>query len=784
MNPREAEFLQLEEELMNARKKLNALVYDFHLRNRASKTQTSQEADHKALYQEKINHLEAELQYLQRQMIVLKRMQPEVETLLPESDALYQRPQDIQTSQALNQQTLKQPLQQTPQPALQSQMSPPQPALQSQTLQPQPALQPQVLTQLVYERPQSQTIFQKASRKPQEYEKIFGKSFMGIFASVLIFISLIIFATLVLPYLTDTVKLIGLYVLSFGILGAGLSLYHKHRENKFFIAIIGCGAGSLYLSLLLSDLYFKVIGDIALYCFILAWAILVKYLTRLKNLVFQIIGQVGVFIATILGTVLCVTNGDGKKYFVLTVFYLLSACVFSNLDILSPLHIRKSSDGAQGAREPLCYEHCLCNHISKTLNSAVFLLGFALMDSNGFRLVGILLLMFQLLLEYFFSYRETCRHGLAFQILCIANALLLICFFNVTELLTEDYSYLFMYLLAIGILVYVGKKASDFRLFSQVCCLILVFVGCVNNPWIREHLYAYLTVIPFLLYGKWKSRKLYLTAGVVYLALLWVQLPFYEYSGYSSIEHFMMMAAVFAAFLYTFRKMEHTDLKVAGYIMLCFAVTTFTSNMAFQLLNDFNPAHIDEIYYISSRKRLICFFVISLMHLVLNKLEYFGKEKPVEEMMTAINAMLMLAGCSFMHDMPWQLPTILITVLLFLVNSKRLLPKHKYAGYYIAFKYTALMVSILTSFDVVNYVISICLLLFAIFSIVTGFYKDMISFRLYGLVLSMISIIKLIIIDISYDSTLENALSFFVSGVLCFIISFIYHKIDTGLKKK
>ena len=105
-------------------------------------------------------------------------------------------------------------------------------------------------------------------------------------------------------------------------------------------------------------------------------------------------------------------------------------------------------------------------------------------------------------------------------------------------------------------------------------------------------------------------------------------------------------------------------------------------------------------------------------------------------------------------------------------------------GHYIAFKYTVLMLFILGSFDVVNYAVSICLLVFAIVSIIAGFYKDMVTFRLYGLILSMISIVKLIMIDIKYDSTVENAVSFFVSGVLCFVISFIYNKIDGRLRGK
>ena len=94
------------------------------------------------------------------------------------------------------------------------------------------------------------------------------------------------------------------------------------------------------------------------------------------------------------------------------------------------------------------------------------------------------------------------------------------------------------------------------------------------------------------------------------------------------------------------------------------------------------------------------------------------------------------------------------------------------------------MVCILGSYEAASYLVSISLLLFAILSIVFGFYKDAVTFRLYGLVLSIVSVIKLIMFDIRYDSTLENAVSFFVCGLLCFVISFLYNRIDHRLKKK
>lgn len=89
-----------------------------------------------------------------------------------------------------------------------------------------------------------------------------------------------------------------------------------------------------------------------------------------------------------------------------------------------------------------------------------------------------------------------------------------------------------------------------------------------------------------------------------------------------------------------------------------------------------------------------------------------------------------------------------------------------------------LMIVILTSFEAVNYAISISCFLLAIAGIVVGFRFEYKALRLFGLILSMISTFKLIMVDISYENTLGNALSFFASGILCFVISMIYSMID------
>ena len=103
------------------------------------------------------------------------------------------------------------------------------------------------------------------------FELLMGKSLMGIFASVLIFISLILFATLVLPMLSDTAKILILYIFSFALMIAGIFLLKKDSHNKLYISISGCGTGAIFISLLLSNMYFKIINEITLYLFIFVY---------------------------------------------------------------------------------------------------------------------------------------------------------------------------------------------------------------------------------------------------------------------------------------------------------------------------------------------------------------------------------------------------------------------------------------------------------------------------------------------------------------------------------
>ncbi len=78
--------------------------------------------------------------------------------------------------------------------------------------------------------PPGQPLPSKAPEK-KDLEKTLGTGMMGIAASVLVFISIIIFGGLLLPYLTDTVMTVIMFLLSFALFGAGICCSEKIRKT-------------------------------------------------------------------------------------------------------------------------------------------------------------------------------------------------------------------------------------------------------------------------------------------------------------------------------------------------------------------------------------------------------------------------------------------------------------------------------------------------------------------------------------------------------------------------
>ena len=100
---------------------------------------------------------------------------------------------------------------------------------------------------------------------------------MGVMASILIFIALMMFAIVALPSMTDSIKIISMFILSGGMMAIGVLLMNKDSKNVFNASIAGCGIGAVFISLMTTRMYFEAIGDYGLYILLLLWAAAVAF---------------------------------------------------------------------------------------------------------------------------------------------------------------------------------------------------------------------------------------------------------------------------------------------------------------------------------------------------------------------------------------------------------------------------------------------------------------------------------------------------------------------------
>lgn len=596
------------------------------------------------------------------------------------------------------------------------------------------------------------------------WEKAIGKSLMGIFASVLIFISLILFATLLLPYFNDTAKMITTYVISFAFLGAGLWKMKKDPQNKFYIALTGCGMGALYISLLLSNMYFKVLGDIPLYVLIAIWGIGVVVFSKERSKVFQVIGELGITIAMLFGCTLCVGDGDVVKFIVLIVFYIISFGVFYGV------HYQKE------------FVDNLMQHIFNVINLSF--VGIACLGFGGEAIARVEVWMLFILVLV--SLASTFWHKAekeSFSFCFFGIVYIIMGYVIVNAMCTRTWIFgIIAYVTSIILMaLYQWKKTSeeDGKFAVQWFLYIVAIIGvcCWKNGFTYGA--VPLLILPALAAGFLTKNILFRYAGLLVGTV-------YLFSGHDMnvYVHYLLCLVVVAAAhaLLYWRK----DCYQLGYKICVYLLTLLTLLQSAPILYKL----FDKDDFIG----LIIFVILVAYNLFAMKSSFALDKKTGEKESPAlyhlVNAVLMITGLVAIGEQPASavehIIWIVVTLITFLINSKNYLDKREnmVAGVYVGIKFVLFLIVVLDSFEAVNYVISISCLLFAILSIIIGFAGDYKSLRMFGLVLSMISIFKLIMIDISYANTLGNALSFFGSGILCFVISLIYNYIDKKVRER
>ena len=112
-----------------------------------------------------------------------------------------------------------------------------------------------------------------------------GRNVLGIAASVLVFIGLLFLGVWAWNNVGDWLRVAMIFAVSGAITVLGITLGHK-KLNVFTKILTGCGFGAVFISIFVTYLYFRMLGDIPAYCLLFGWLVATMAITRFQRSVY------------------------------------------------------------------------------------------------------------------------------------------------------------------------------------------------------------------------------------------------------------------------------------------------------------------------------------------------------------------------------------------------------------------------------------------------------------------------------------------------------------------
>ena len=612
-------------------------------------------------------------------------------------------------------------------------------------------------------------VISKNQQQTGKLERFIGKNTMAAGASVLIFIALAMFATVIVPVLTDEIKMVAMFLFSFGLIGVGEKFTGK---NIGFIALTACGVGSLLISAIISYSYFGFYNFIVLYILLLLWDIYVSYLGIKRSLIFSAIGQIGILVS------MCLTIDFLGRDFNLT--FMMILFLLTELPFIIANFVKKQYYG---------YFITWCGAVVITSIITLYALivyKFANLEyyPMGIDWIGFILAIFFVVFtgvvadrfvktdnEKAFSFVQllittfVVNHVLLAQIVCRHEGF---------HLMKE------MWILSIAIDVFaialfekylLSYSDKTMGIIFQVFCVVSILGTILINSSIEGFILVPLIAAGLLYFG----RKL----QHVHFRILAGVLALYPVANFDRDSWLRIICELVCyGLLLTYVIFENKKAKAVKYNNVAYAI-------GYLVLIDFINVIDSNVWLNYDFKNIIILGISLVIQLVVLNKKWTSIDEEDNVVFWIINSLLMVGAIAALVVADGAVETTLLSLILlglFGVNTTNLVRINPGFGLYIVIKYTVAAIIILGVCSAPGFVFSITYLLIAITSIVIGFKKENKPIRIYGLVLSMFSIVKLILWDISYNSLPIRALGFLVCGMLCFAISFIYHKLDVSDK--
>lgn len=651
--------------------------------------------------------------------------------------------------------------------------------------------------------------------KMETLENWFGRNVLGVAASILIFVGLVFLGTLVYKQITETMKIFAMYAISTIVTGLGIALTFKKRNN-FTDILTGCGCGSFFISILLTHIYFNRISDIAAFSLLLLWMASILYLSKiLSSTLLSIVAHIGMIVS------ICFAFGMGitdEKLLLLLIYQAASITVI----LLGNIFCCKKT-----------YNFGVFISLFLTITASCFMWNRFTAGADSFPFATTLPVMgiaaafaAQFLCASFLSYLLSVSasrlknesHKIAVHAVnkALWLAALIINVYHITyriaagktadsflamapaDYLTAVYAAVMISIAVIlvhGVLTLLLSLKLNFD--SKLETYSVLFLSAAASM-LLIILWSYklssITVIPritflfvislLLLLAKRISRnKAYAVGANVILA---IDVLFMLFDGYHNMTKFGTIALSMGYMLLLIiiiwgqwliqkeddRTKYNTWVRLASFLLI---ETSFIS-----------------IFLTSQLKyrRVILLLLLTSLYILLYLIRYDrndGRPSVLCRVMFA-NELILLAFdagfIAFAHkDAAATVLYMLLSVLAFAFSFIRINEvfngnDNDTAGILTGIKLTVLVLATVygtTSWFDQAYCFSIVCMLTALICIILGFVWRVKSLRLYGLVITLVCVLKLVTYDVTNLNTLMRVIALIGGGIICFIISAIYN---------
>ncbi len=642
-----------------------------------------------------------------------------------------------------------------------------------------------------------QNLKQEKVSKKKIGEAEIGKYFIGVLAAILIFIGAGSFISLIWSSLSDAIRLA--LISSIGILLTVLGFYLINKsKNPISSLILGTGAGLIFISILSANMFFHFIGDITAIILIGIWAIFFILSYKYTKMFFTtVIAYIGSIVALLLG----VTLVQNSIEFIVLMLYVTS--IASVLIITSHKWLNE--------------EKKIISILLAMLSYAILLVGG--LDKENIEIILFVMMFIEYILFNYLCYKveklgknkwwylfvnavmsvvtlmflnKVCQPvGIDISIIvawffAINLAQMIILEFWTKNIRRMNITY-YVVIQIISAIIYNMYKFSTVAGISVVGVILLIFqlLNHHKNYKFSISLIAIIDSILLCIMGR-NSDNILLSVFYAILQVItitYIVYDTYKYNNSNSLKLENKFIKIVSLLVYTINSYY-----IPYMFMGEFAQSRYTGNSAIL------SSYIDLVVPYMFLSIALCIIVGSgyLKDWKSDKFKWFTKNEGVSQDITIIlfyiiTSIAYVAGLTLiaMPDIWYEQLIIILSVLaVALLQSKNLIENYKdkpFIGGWIGLKYFILTWAIMRSVWNVNIesvMMSVAGLIISLLSIAAGFKIKMKSLRLYGLIVTILMVLKFIFVDLHQENSMTRIVALLIGGMICFGITLLYNKLN------